>query len=75
MVDRDAPSRSVPILGEINHWLVGNIVGNNVTTGDVIAEYSGPTPPIGTGLHRYAVLVFKQTGKLNFAKEKRIDAK
>lgn len=68
MVDPD-----VPLLSEINHWLVGNIVGNDLATGETIAEYTGPMPPIGTGIHRYVFMTFKQTtGKLDFGKEKRI---
>ncbi|XP_067629736.1 phosphatidylethanolamine-binding protein homolog F40A3.3 [Eurosta solidaginis] len=33
MVDPDAPSRAEPTAGEILHWLVVNVPGNNVTNG------------------------------------------
>ncbi|XP_018568635.1 protein D3 isoform X3 [Anoplophora glabripennis] len=66
MVDPDAPSRMDPKFREVNHWLVGNIKGNDVSTGDVIAEYRGSGPPKGTGLHRYIFLVFEQKEKLTF---------
>lgn len=67
MVDPDAPSRSEPKFREVNHWLVGNILGNDLANaGDVIADYLGSGPPKGTGLHRYVFLVYRQNGKLEF---------
>lgn len=58
MIDPDAPSRRFSILGEVNHWLVGNIQGCNIDSGEVIAEYMGPGAPKYTGLHRYIFLLF-----------------
>ncbi|RZC39026.1 PBP domain containing protein [Asbolus verrucosus] len=66
MFDPDAPSREDPKLADVKHWLVGNILGCEVSTGDVIAEYFGSGPPKGTGLHRYIFLVFEQKEKLAF---------
>uniref|UniRef100_V5H100 OV-16 antigen n=2 Tax=Anoplophora glabripennis TaxID=217634 RepID=V5H100_ANOGL len=66
MVDPDAPSRMDPKFREINHWLVGNIKGTNVTTGEVIMPYTGSKPGNGSGLHRYIFLIFEQKGKLTF---------
>ncbi|KAJ8917431.1 hypothetical protein NQ315_005478 [Exocentrus adspersus] len=66
MVDPDAPSRKDPKFREVNHWLVGNIKGSDVSTGDVIAEYRPSGPPKGTGLHRYIFLVYEQKKKLTF---------
>lgn len=70
MVDPDAPSREQPIYREVKHWLVVNILGNDLTTGDVLAEYLGSGPPRGTGLHRYIFLIYKQNGKLEFDEPK-----
>ncbi|KAK2148225.1 hypothetical protein LSH36_508g00002 [Paralvinella palmiformis] len=66
MNDPDAPSRKNPKFGEWHHWLVTNIPGNSVSSGDVMSEYVGAGPPNGTGLHRYVFLLFKQQGKQDF---------
>ncbi|XP_046659732.1 protein D1-like isoform X1 [Homalodisca vitripennis] len=66
MVDPDAPSRTDPKFRSFKHWLVGNIQGSDISTGEVLAEYVGSGPPQGTGLHRYVFLLFKQPGKLEF---------
>lgn len=66
MVDPDAPSRAEPTYREVNHWLVANVQGNDLSTGDVITGYVGSGPPKGSGLHRYVLLVYKQNQKLEF---------
>ncbi|KRT85789.1 hypothetical protein AMK59_2607, partial [Oryctes borbonicus] len=66
MVDPDAPSRENPTFRAVNHWLIGNIFGLDLESGDVITAYAGSGPPKGSGLHRYVFLVFKQNEKLNF---------
>ncbi|EFA03425.2 protein D3 [Tribolium castaneum] len=66
MFDPDAPSRSDPSFADVKHWLVGNIQGGDVSTGDVIAEYFGSGPPKDTGLHRYIFLVYEQKERLTF---------
>lgn len=66
MNDPDAPSRKEPKFGEWHHWLLTNIPGCNVASGDVMSEYVGSGPPKDTGLHRYVFLVFKQQGKQTF---------
>uniref|UniRef100_A0A1B6EX03 Phosphatidylethanolamine-binding protein n=1 Tax=Cuerna arida TaxID=1464854 RepID=A0A1B6EX03_9HEMI len=66
MTDPDAPTRANPTVGEVQHWLVTNIPGSDVTAGETIHEYIGSGPPQGTGLHRYIFLVYKQPGKLTF---------
>lgn len=71
MTDPDAPSRKDPKFREWHHWLVGNIKGNDVKSGDVLSAYVGSGPPQGTGLHRYVFLVYQQNGKLTFD-EKRL---
>ena len=42
------------------HWLIINIPGeaNDVTEGQMIASYSGPSPPSGT--HRYIFTLYEQ---------------
>ena len=43
------------------HWLVVNIpASGNVKEGDAIVPYAGPTPPTGTGQHRYMFILYKQ---------------
>lgn len=49
MTDPDAPSRKDPSLGEVKHWIVGNIPGCDVTQGECLAGYRGSGPPKGTG--------------------------
>ncbi|XP_055551536.1 protein D2-like [Wyeomyia smithii] len=71
MTDPDAPSRTTPKFREWHHWLVVNIPGNDVDGGEVLSEYIGAAPPKKTGLHRYVILVYQQSGKLN-CEEKRL---
>ncbi|XP_066902339.1 protein D2 [Halyomorpha halys] len=66
MIDPDAPSRTNHKAREWQHWLVGNIPGNKIEQGEVICPYAGATPPPGTGLHRYVIVVYKQPGKIDF---------
>ena len=54
--DPDAPSRSDPKFGEWRHWLVFNIPGGNLTSGEEWWTYIGSGPPKDTGLHRYIFL-------------------
>lgn len=54
--DPDAPTP----FKEVRHWLVVNIQGKNISSGDTICEYIGSGPPKGIGTHRYIFLVFKQ---------------
>lgn len=71
MTDPDAPSRADPKVREWHHWLVGNIIGNDLSHADVLSQYVGAGPPEKTGLHRYVLLVYKQPSKLEFD-EKRL---
>ncbi|EDW97859.1 protein D2 [Drosophila yakuba] len=70
MTDPDAPSRAEPKFREFKHWILANIHGNDLESGDAIAEYIGSGPPQGTGLHRYVFLLYKQSGKLEFDEER-----
>ncbi|KAI6239081.1 hypothetical protein M3Y99_00611100 [Aphelenchoides fujianensis] len=65
--DPDAPSRKDPKFGEWHHYLVVNIPGNRVESGEVISEYIPAGPPKDTGLHRYVYLIYKQKGKIHDA--------
>jgi len=67
MTDPDAPSRQQPKYREWHHWLVGNIPGTDIVSGDVLSQYVGAGPPKETGLHRYVFVLYKQPeGKINF---------
>lgn len=48
MMDPDAPSRRRPRMRNLVHWMVVNIRGNDLSTGEVGAEYIGAGPPQGT---------------------------
>jgi len=71
-IDLDAPSRAQPVNREYQHWLIGNIRGGNISRGETFSEYKAPTPPVGSGLHRYVFLIFKQPGQVQF-REPHID--
>lgn len=64
LTDPDAPSRLQPKYREWHHWLVVNIPGNDIASGETLSEYVGSGPPKGTGLHRYVMLVYKQPGRI-----------
>jgi phosphatidylethanolamine-binding protein (PEBP) family uncharacterized protein len=63
--DLDAPSREKAGGLEWIHWLVCNIPGNDIAAGDTLLEYAGPTPPRGSGPHRYYLKVYEQAERLN----------
>jgi phosphatidylethanolamine-binding protein (PEBP) family uncharacterized protein len=43
------------------HWLVMNCEGVDPTTGKIVVDWVPPTPPKGSGLHRYIFGLFQQT--------------
>lgn len=63
--DPDAISRSNPIFREFIHWVVVNIPGSDVASGETVAPYVGPGPPYNSGLHSYLFLVYKQASKFD----------
>jgi phosphatidylethanolamine-binding protein (PEBP) family uncharacterized protein len=65
MVDPDAPSRENPVKRSWLHWLVVNIKGHDIATGETKVSFNPSTPPPDSGFHRYVFLVFRQTGKLS----------
>lgn len=58
MIDPDAPSMKN---NKYKYWLHLLIINNN----DVIVPYHPPDPPIGSGKHRYYVLIFEQNEKIS----------
>jgi len=52
------------------HWMVSNISGGNLDSGEVQASYLMPLPMRGTGFHRIVFLLFKQSKKLNLNAQK-----
>ncbi|KAF8356831.1 hypothetical protein PRIPAC_91826 [Pristionchus pacificus] len=64
MADPDAPSRENPSKREFLHWLVVNVKGSRIRTGNTVTDYIGAGPPEGTGPHRYVFSVWKQDRKL-----------
>jgi phosphatidylethanolamine-binding protein (PEBP) family uncharacterized protein len=42
------------------HWLIVNISGGDVSSGDTLVSYQGPTPPPGTGKHEYIFQLYEQ---------------
>ncbi|XP_037514707.1 uncharacterized protein LOC119391104 [Rhipicephalus sanguineus] len=57
LLDPDAPSKSNPKMRHWLHWLVVNVPHNDTTT---LTKYAGPTPPPGSGRHRYVFLAYEQ---------------
>lgn len=64
LIDPDAPSRKNPKFREWHHFLVTNMKGNDISTGNILSDYVGSGPPKGTGLHRYVWLVYEQRKEL-----------
>ncbi|XP_069774031.1 phosphatidylethanolamine-binding protein 4 [Narcine bancroftii] len=64
MVDPDAPSRKNPKYRYWRHWLVTKVQGKDLldgkVKGKVLSEYRPPTPPSGTGYHRYQFFLYEQ---------------
>lgn len=47
------------------HWLVINCKGVDSSSGKLITGWVPPTPPAGSGQHRYIFGLFKQSGEIN----------
>ncbi|XP_053617220.1 protein D2-like [Plodia interpunctella] len=65
LVDPDYPSRREPYARSFVHWLKMNVVLDDVTTGDTVADLIFTKPDPGTGIHRYVYLVYKQPAKIS----------
>ncbi|KAG2066106.1 PEBP-like protein [Suillus decipiens] len=63
MVDAWAPGYTDP-RGQICHWIVNGVTVQDhfvLTRGKVeVEQYRGPTPPSGSGPHRYVILLYAQ---------------
>ena len=53
------------------HYLVVNIPNGNISKGNVIVDYNGPSPPSGSGIHRYIFEVYSQSEKIPTIKVER----
>ncbi|TRY87619.1 hypothetical protein DNTS_026652, partial [Danionella cerebrum] len=58
---------------EYLHWLVGNIPGSAISSGEQICPYISPFPVRGTGFHRFVFILFKQEHPVDFSAELRPD--
>ncbi|XP_041078240.1 39S ribosomal protein L38, mitochondrial-like isoform X1 [Polyodon spathula] len=54
---------------EYVHWIVGNIPGNAVQSGEQICHYLPPFPAKGTGYHRFIFILFKQERPIDFTED------
>lgn len=65
LVDPDAPSHTAPRFRHWLHWLVVNVPNScNVREGNTVMPYAGPNPPVASGPHRYAFLVYAQPARI-----------
>nr|XP_018909050.1 PREDICTED: uncharacterized protein LOC109038462 [Bemisia tabaci]XP_018909051.1 PREDICTED: uncharacterized protein LOC109038462 [Bemisia tabaci] len=60
LTDPDSPSRAEPKNREWLLWLVVNIPGFDVKSGDTIVDYMRPDAGKGTGSHRFIFLTYQQ---------------
>ena len=58
-------SHLVEEVAEYLHWMVTNIRGSDLNSGEEIANYLQPFPPFGTGFHRFAFVLYKQETRIN----------
>jgi phosphatidylethanolamine-binding protein (PEBP) family uncharacterized protein len=68
MADPDAPSKDDPKYKYWLHWIKVNIYSNELNTGEDLIDFAPPTPPSGTGYHRYLFILCEQPNKLDFKK-------
>jgi hypothetical protein len=60
------------VAGNLLHWVIVNIDGNNVNNGDELLKYKGPAPPKGSGTHSYIFMFYEQKDRINTQISKRI---
>ena len=73
MTDPDAPSRKDPTNADWLHWMVVDIKGlpnseqikSQNLGGKMMIPYEGPSPPKGSGEHRYFTTIWKQSAPFN----------
>ncbi|XP_030386424.1 putative odorant-binding protein A5 [Scaptodrosophila lebanonensis] len=66
MIDLDFPSRADHSSRSWQNWLVGNVPGCDVINGQELTAYVGSRPDMGTGMHRYLFVAYKQICELDF---------
>ena len=42
------------------HWLIVNIINDDISSGNTLIKYKGPTPPKGSGIHHYTFVLAEQ---------------
>ena len=47
------------------HYLIINIPNGKINEGTIVLDYMGPTPPVGSGVHRYIFEQLKQDTTIN----------
>ena len=52
------------------HWMVANIRGNDLSSGQLLCKYLQPFPPYGAGYQRYAFVLYKQEKEIDFSESK-----
>jgi hypothetical protein len=70
MADPDEFTRAEHTQRSFQHWIVGNIPGNDTAAGNLLTAYVGSGPPQDGGIHRYVFLLFQQQDKINFDEPK-----
>ncbi|XP_019949154.2 phosphatidylethanolamine-binding protein 4 [Paralichthys olivaceus] len=64
MVDPDAPRRTNPTSAYWRHWLVVDVQGAALQSGQIhgttLTDYHPPIPPQSSGFHRYQFMLFEQ---------------
>ncbi|KAJ2364979.1 Phosphatidylethanolamine-binding protein 1, partial [Coemansia sp. RSA 2610] len=60
IVDPDAPSNERHGYRSYRHFLMTNLGSYDDYEGEKLTAYRGPQPSFGSGVHRYAVIVFRQ---------------
>lgn len=56
--------------GEVLHWLVRNISGNDLATGETLCQYKA-FPPLSSGYRMFAFVLFREEERLDYSGEKR----
>jgi len=51
---------------EYLHWMVANVRGSDLNSGQELLSFLQPFPPMGTGYHRYAFVLYKQEQHIDF---------
>lgn len=53
------------------HWIVGNIEGNDLSTGEELCQHIQPLPFEGLGYLRYVFVLYKQESRIDYAELKK----